>query len=264
MVRYFSDPTGQDAPWGGGGLPMDGSFGPVVRSEHFPFFHICEGRCQTERFHGFVVGFQKPENVFEFSELFPHGNSLNGLGNLSVETLNVVAKFFCDFTYKVTMLDCLAALTPVAEVGFETPFFFAFLFVQGKTCGPTGWVFFKQGQDADCDHQVPVAHLGILGQKPFFLGVPVRQAKPIGPGLPVDSFLGVFVEGFGKRFPIGIGRVRLPFFAQFPEGKQGCGFAKHFLEPVVALVSLLESAKNMADLMGELKGVLGPVSVTRI
>ena len=30
MVRYSCDPTGQDAPWGGGGPPMDGSFGPVV------------------------------------------------------------------------------------------------------------------------------------------------------------------------------------------------------------------------------------------
>ena len=123
-----------------------------------------------------MVGFQKPENVFEFSELFPHGNGLNGCLDLDVRVGKVVAKIFCDFTYKVTMLIRLTALAPVAEVGFETSFFFPLLFVQGKTGGPTGWVFFKQGQDADCDHEVAVAHLGILGQKIFFFGVPVRQA----------------------------------------------------------------------------------------
>ena len=28
---------------GGGGTPVDGSFGPVVRFDHFPFFLVCEG-----------------------------------------------------------------------------------------------------------------------------------------------------------------------------------------------------------------------------
>lgn len=128
----------------------------------------------------------------------------------------------------------------------------------------------EQGEERCRDGQVVAAVLRAGRQPRAVSRVPRRQGLLVGPRALGQAPRGVIAERRGVVAPIRVGRGGTPCLGHTPEHIEAAGLAHRFLEPRMPALVVVDGlggvfgvgagpAEEVAELVRELKGVLGPV-----
>ncbi len=152
-------------------------------------------------------------------------------------------------------------VVPALEVGGEGLGFFGAVVVEMVNSRPVIWVCFEEGEEGDRDDGVKLAVFAGFGDG-FGVGcVPIGQCLAFGELGFFYALGGVFIQAWGVGAPAFVGGVGFPCFAHLAEDEEGGHFAEGFFEPEVGCFVFFETAEDVAELVAELEGVLGPVGV---